>query len=179
MNVLLASMMIFAVSCGKDSKKKNNNSYPFFNNLQTPVQSSANLTQYLDGNETKTNLIGAVNVVKQRYSCSTKDFLGIDFLPYEKCSYSQISNQLYAQPGIPRKTLNPALAEILVPANGYTLGAVMQYGSIVTVDHVLNNGSTIETIQYTIDLNRHAASNPVIKKDTAAKRIDTVIYPSL
>lgn len=183
-NVLLASMMIFAVSCGKDSKKKKNPYYNYYNpyvsqvptaNGQTAIN---NLTSYVNAQETNQSLIGPVNVVKQRYSCESKDFLGIDFLPYDYCTYKQVSTQVYAQPGVSRSAMNPVLATLLTPSNGYTLGAVVQYGNIIKVDHVLN-GATIETIQYTVELNRHAVSNPTIVKDTAQKRIDTVIYPSI
>ncbi len=184
-NVLLASMMVFAVSCGKDAKKKNNNPYHnYYNPYVTQVPTAqgataiANLNSYVDAIESNNSLIGPVNVVKQRYSCETKDFLGINFLPYEKCTYTQVQNQVYAQPGVARSAMNPILATILTPSNGYTLGNVIQYGNVIKVDHVLQ-GATIETIQYTVELNRHAVSNPTIMKDTAAKRIDTVISPTI
>ncbi len=183
-NVLLASMLVFAVSCGKDSKKKSKNPYynyynPYVSQVPTAqgTQAITALNNYIGSNESNNSLIGPVQIIKQRYSCVSKDFLGIDFLPYEKCSYTQVSSQVYAQPGVARSTLNPVLATLLTPSNGYTLGAVIQYGNIIKVDHVLQ-GAVIETIQYTVELNRHAVSNPTIVKDTAAKRIDTVVYPN-
>lgn len=188
MNVLLASSLTFvAVGCGKDKKKSSGSDNQFcFNGSCSqfgtgiPVTGSsavAALQNYINTVETNNSLIGPVNIVKSRYSCSTKDFLGISFLPVNFCSSSQISSQVYASPGVARGVMNPALNAILVPANGYTLGNVVQYGNVIQVDHVLQ-GATIETIQYTVELNRHAVSNPSIIKDTAAQRIDSVIYPN-
>ncbi len=186
MNVLLISTLsLLAVGCGKDKKKSSsNNDQYYYNPYVTGQQPSAigaaaqaALQNYINAVETNNSLLGAVNVVKSRYSCRTKDFLGISFLPVNLCSYSQISSQVYATPGVARGVMNPALNSLLVPSNGYSLGNIVQYGNIVQVEHVLP-GATIETIQYTVELNRHAVSNPTIIKDTAAQRIDSVVYPT-
>lgn len=189
MNVLLISTLsLLAVGCGKDKKKSSNNSQNYYNPYivgQAPTftngQALTNLQAYVNGVETNNSYIGYVNVMKQRYSCKTKDFLGISFLPYDLCSYSQINEPLYATPGQVRSSAfnNPGLLKVLNPVNGYVLGNVIQYGSgvsaIFQVDHVLNTGTAIETIQYTVESSRHSVSNPTIIKDTAAKRIDTVL----
>ncbi len=182
-NVLLASMLVFAVGCGKDKKSSKGSDYVYNNPYvtgATNVGATAltNLQSYINGNETSTSLIGAVNVVKQRYSCTTKEFLGINFLPYEKCSYNQVSSYLYATPNVARLMNNPDLQKVLNPTNGYAMGNVVQYGSVFKVEHVLNTGSAIETIQYTIESNRHSVVNPTIVKDTVLKRIDTVVSPA-
>lgn len=188
-NVLLVSSLAFvAVGCGKDKKKSDGND-PYANYYgntfvqgsqqitATGAQALAGLNSYLNAAETNNSLVGPVNVIKQRYSCSVNNFLGINFLPkVETCRTSQISSQVYALPGAQRLS-NPNLSVVLNPTNGYSLGAVVQYGSVYTVDHVLS-GATIQTIQYTIDTNKHSVTNPIIVKDTAAMRIDSVIYPT-
>ncbi len=187
MNVLLISSLAFvAVGCGKDKKKKGNDPYyNYYGNAfglgqqqitATGAQALANLNTYLNAAETNNNLVGPVNLVKQRFACTTDDFLGINFLPkVETCRYSQVASYVYALPGAQR-IANPNLAVVLSPANGYIMGAVVQYGSVFTVDHVLPSAVN-QTIQYTIDTNKHSAVNPIIVKDTAAKRIDSVISP--
>ncbi len=185
MNVLLISTLsVLAIGCGKDKKKTKGNDQYYYNPYvvgQAPTAygatAQAALQNYINAVETNNSLIGAVNVVKSRYSCTTKDFLGISFLPVNLCSYSQVSSQVYATPGVARGVMNPALNSMLVPSNGYSLGNIVQYGNIIQIEHVLP-GATIETIQYTVQLNRHAVSNPTIIKDTAAKRIDSVVYPA-
>ncbi|MFL5784389.1 MAG: hypothetical protein ACJ76H_07275 [Bacteriovoracaceae bacterium] len=190
-NVLLASMLVFAASCGKDSKKSHNdNLYGYYNPYIAGQAPSAqgqtainNLTAYINGVETNSSLVGAVNVVKSVYSCKTKDLLGISFLPLNYCSTSQSSAYKYATPGQTRLSMNPELGTLLTPPAGYTLGNVVQYGtayaSVIQVEHYMNSGSGIDTVQYTVELNRHAIVNPTIKKDTAAQRIEQVVSPQI
>jgi hypothetical protein len=179
---------MFAASCGKDSKKHgdNNNLYGYYNPYiagQSPSASGQgainNLNSYINAVEVNQSVVGAINVVKSVYSCKTKDLLGISFLPYNYCSTSQSSAYKYATPGQTRLAQNPELGGLLTPPAGYTLGNVVQYGSIIQVEHYTNNGSGIDTVQYTVELNRHAISNPTIKKDTAAQRIEQVVYPQI
>lgn len=186
-NVLMASMMIFAVSCGKGSKGgSSSSSYynPYLSNgvtsgsTATGTQAIANLNTYINAVETITSLVGPINVVSQKYSCRTKEFLGINFLPYQYCSYSSVSSSKYAVPNATRAAQNPALANLLTPPSGYTLGNVIQYGTLITVEHY-KSGSTIETIQYTIMTNRHAVSNPVQTKNTESQSIEQVVYPTI
>jgi Flp pilus assembly protein TadG len=183
MNVLLISTLsILAVGCGKDKKKSNNDQY-YYNPYVTGQQPTASgataqaaLTNYLNAIEPNQSLLGSVVVQKSRYSCTTKDFLGISFLPVNLCRYSQVSNPAaYVVLNQPRRLVNPALNNLLVPVGGYSLGNIVQYGSLIQIEHYLGN----ETIQYTIEMSRHAISNPTIIKDTAAQRIDSVVYPSL
>lgn len=185
-HVLLASVMIFAAACGKDSKKSGSSSYynPFLSNGVSSTATATgqtainNLNSYINGVETITSLVGAINVQSSVYSCKTKDLLGISFLPVTSCSYSSSSVYRYAVPNAARSAQNPALAGILTSPSGYTLGNVVQYGSLIVVEHY-KSGSTIDTIQYTVMLNRHAVSNPVQTKDTANQRIEQVVYPSI
>ncbi len=187
-NLLLASMMVFAVSCGKDSKKKDGGNYNYASPYSgSGVSSSAtatgqtainNLNSYINGVETITSLVGAINVQSYKYSCSTKNLLGISFLPMTSCSNRTVSTMRYAVPNATRSAQNPTLAGVLTSPSGYTLGNVIQYGSLIVVEHY-RSGSTIDTIQYHIMLNRHAVSNPYEIRDTANQSIEQVVYPSI
>ena len=186
--LLISSLAFVAVGCGKDAKKKSGQDYNYYNPYtsggvtSTPTASGqtaiANLNNYINAQETNSSLIGPVNVLSQRYACKNKELLGINFLPYESCSYTSVSVQRYATPGAVRSAQNPSLAGVLTSPSGYTLGNVVQYGNLVVVEHYLQ-GATIETVQYSILLDRHAVSNPVMTKDTVNKRIDQVYSPSI
>jgi hypothetical protein len=177
-NVLLASMMVFAVSCGKDSKKKSNNPYyGFYNPMMggqviTGQTAKNNLNTYVNAVEPKV-IYSQIIIKKKSWSCSTRDFLGINFLPYEKCSSTDLPDfRGYAQQGQTRVTINSFLGELLTPAAGYTLGNVYQQGPYIFVDHVSSNG--YDTVQYAVDTNQHAHVNPIQIKNTELKKIDYV-----
>lgn len=186
-NVLIASLMIFTVSCGKGSKGSSSSSSYYNPYLSNGVSSTAtatgqtainNFNSYINAVESITSLVGPVNVTSSKYACKTKDLLGISFLPYQSCSYSTVSVSRYAVPGATRAAQNPGLASLLTPPTGYTLGNVIQYGTLITIEHY-KTGSTIETVQYTVMTNRHAVSNPVQTKNTASQSIEQVVYPSI
>jgi hypothetical protein len=177
--VLLATMIVAAVGCGKDSKPSNSNGY--YSNLTGTITSGAqaqtNLQSYLSSVETNQNIYGPVQVSKVRYSCQSKDLFGINFLPYQSCSSSNLPVQtvMVAQGQI-RSQINPALATVLTPPAGYTLLNINQSGNIVVIQHAMGT----EVYEVTIDMNRHSAVNPVQIKDSANKKIEYVLstYPS-
>lgn len=176
-NVLLASFMVFAVSCGKDKKKKSSFDYGYYNPYMTgqvydSTQSTANFNSYLNSIEPKV-IYSQVVIKKKSWTCTTKEFLGINFLPYEKCSSSNLPDVYgYAAQGQTRANINPSLASLLTPSAGYSLGNVFQQGSYIFIDHLSSNG--YDVIQYAIDLNQHALVNPIQVKNTALKKIDYV-----
>lgn len=181
-NVLFVSLFaVLAISCGKDSKKSSNNGQNYYNPYlvgSTATSSGATaqaaLQNYINAIETKTNIQGVINVQKGKYSCKDGHILGISFLPYQNCSYSQGTTEpVYVYLNMARGTIHPALANVLVSPAGYTLGNIIQYGNVVVVEHVMG----VETIQYVVDMSLHAASNPYQVKDSAAKRIDYVLSP--
>ncbi len=180
-NVLFVSLFaVLAVSCGKSSKKGGSDNNLYYNPYiagqpaVTGATAQAALQNYINAVETKTNILGVVNVQKGKYSCNDGHILGISFLPYTNCSYSQGTTEaVYVYAGQARGVIHPALAQVLTSPAGYTLGNIAQYGNVVTVEHVMGT----ETIQYVIDMTLHAASNPLQVKNSAAKRIDYVLSP--
>lgn len=180
MNVLLVSSLAFvAVGCGKDKKKKNGNDlyYGYYNPLVggptvTGQQAIDSLNSYVNAVEPKF-IFNQIIINKKRYSCSTKDFLGINFLPYTKCSSSNLPTEYsYSAQNQSRLSINPLLGSLLTPAAGYVRGNVSQQGQYIFIDHVSPNG--YDTIQYTIDTTQHADVNPIQVKDTALQQIDYV-----
>ncbi|MES2528947.1 MAG: hypothetical protein V4598_17810 [Bdellovibrionota bacterium] len=180
MNVLLISTLsIFAVSCGKDKKKSSSNNNGYYNNLAGTVltgsQAQTNLQTYLSAVESNQSIIGPISVQKVRYSCTSKELFGINFLPYQSCSSSNLSPEVvYVYANAVRSSIKPALTTILTPPAGYTLGNIAQSGNIVVIQHFMGS----EIYEITLDLGRHAAVNPVQIKDSANKRVEYVVYPN-
>lgn len=183
MNMLLVSSLAFvAIGCGKDKKKKGGSDNQFCYNgycsqlVGGPVTGQGAidaLNAYVNAIEPKFTNSPQIIIQKKRYSCSTKDFLGINFLPYQKCSSSNLPTEYsYPAQNQTRLAFNPLLGTLLTPVGGYTRGNVYQQGQYIFIDHVSPNG--YDTIQYTIDTAQHAEVNPIQVKDTALQQIDYV-----
>lgn len=185
-SLLVASLLVFAVGCGKESKKSSGVAYPSLYNQGLSVtnqQAVANVTAWYNGVQEGTGLLGAVTIKKTQYvinnaqNCVEKKFLGI---PYQYCTYSntqptgtELSStvaNLY-QDGIAINARgNTELNGVFNGSNGTLINAV-ESGSIAQLDFLRTDGTMVSFI---IDRNYHSGLNPV-KKSVMSQGVKTDI----
>lgn len=186
-NVLLASLMVFAISCGKDSKKKGGsdpyyssyNPYvtynPYVSGQQPTATGSAvktTLQNYINAQDSNQSIYGIIRVSKTKYSCG--DLFGISFI--KTCSNkSAPTEDVTVVLGRTRGENHPILTTLLSTPSGYSGTNYVQYGNVIYVQHL--NGSY--SLEYAVDLNRHSAVNPVQMKDTYNQKLEYVTGPSI
>ncbi len=188
-SILCASLLVFAVGCGKESKGGGSSNGINYNNLGAISQQAAqSLNSWYNGSVEGTypTTAGMVNVTKTvsiyntQPTCENKKFLGI---PYQSCSFS----------GSPTSEVPTTSTVAIVPENkaikdkgnaelaeafstsGRTLldaRAIDQYRTQLTY---LNN-STGEVIVYGINRGINSKLNPEFKRvTTSSQRTDTVL----
>lgn len=185
-SLLVASLLVFAVGCGKDSKKSNGVAYPSLYNqgLSTNNQQVvANITNWFNGAQEGPALLGAITIKKIQLpsnsgqNCTQKSFLGI---PYQFCSYTTNTSQgtelsstvanLF-QDGIAINAKgNTELNSVFNGSNGTLINAVEQ-GLIAQLDFLRPDGTIVS---FVIDRNYHSGLNPV-KKSTISQGVKTEI----
>lgn len=184
-NVLLASLMVFAVACGKDGGKKNNG----YSNYYNPYVGSGtvsggtafqNFTKYMDEVDSRSINLPALQIVKRVDSCKTKELFGIDALKYQVCTFSSPTGDqnetsfVNVQNGLKRSAY-PQMQEILTAPAGYALINVVQQGRYFHVFHA--NVATNKLKIYTIDTNLSAQVNPYRVEDNDSGKIKTLLSP--
>lgn len=184
--LLCASLLVFAVGCGKENKSGKKNGYAIWDmygqggvavqNLQQWYQSAETTQQNMGGMRTETR---KVEIYNPNGGCSTKTFLG--FIDFNVCLSSnaiQSSNNVQTQVapipyGQPRSSV-PRLAEVFNPGAGMAVANINQLGGSV-YEIVVYNSTNGNSIKYKIDTALNAAFNPVEKFDTAALRKEYLI----
>lgn len=175
-SILCASLLVFAVGCGKNSSGGKKNYGINYNNLnQSSQQLITNLNSWYNGKTEGNRALGLMKVEKMQVTannnqnCDSLD-LGLFEIPY--CTYSYSSNSgsgtsisnvqmtLVNNDNIAIKDRNNA--ELNSIFNG-TAGQILQATSVgtqaVRVDVL--NGQVITS--YIIDMSYHSMLNPVVK----------------
>lgn len=193
-SILCASLMVFAVGCGKENKSGSSHKNRYFGNLSqsglnvSSQQTVQKLTNWYN-NRIEGTAFQGVLVKKQKYeitntasqpNCEEKEFLGI---PFTYCTYSSGSsgggtlvsevqinlNDHYNK--IINQKPNAELQALFNGSNGTLLGASLS-GTVYRLDFLKNNIVT----SYIVDTRYHSALNPVSKieqSQTGAK--ETII----
>lgn len=188
-SILCASVLVFAVGCGKN-KSGGSSSYGInYNQLGAVSQQAAqNLNNWYNGSVEGTypttagmvNVTKTVSVYNTQPSCENKKFLGI---PYQLCSFSgsatsqtptQMTIAIVPEQKAIKDKGNAELNEAF-NTNGKTLldaQAIDQYRTQITY---LNN-STGEIVVYGINRGINSKLNPEFKRvTTSSQRTDTVL----
>lgn len=182
--LLCASLLVFAVGCGKDNKSGSKGGVPLWNLYSSPV--STNLQQwYQQAEQTQIygvkNEIRKVDIMAANNGCSQKTYLG--FINVTSCfsgnsveSSTQVTNQIVPIPaGQPRSSV-ARLAAVFSPAAGTVVSNMQNIGGQLYQIDVYNQ-STGHSIRYKIDTSLNAAFNPVEIYDTSTRRMEYVINP--
>lgn len=193
-SILCASLLVFAVGCGKENKSGGSNNNRYFGNLSlsglntTSQQAVSRLTNWYN-NRIEGTAFQGVLVKKQTYeiqntaaqpNCEEKEFLGIPFTYCISTSTSMGGGTLVSEVQINlndhynqiiNQKPNPELQALFNGTNGQLLGAT-QSGTVYRLDFFKNNIVT----SYVVDTKYHSALNPVSKieqSQTGAK--ETII----
>ncbi len=174
---LCASLLVFAVGCGKENKSGKGGGVPLWNLYSN--QATTSLQQWYQGVE-MSPITGVrqetrrVEIYNPNGGCSTKTLLG--FIDINVClssnavaSATNVTNQIVPiAPGQPRSSV-ARLAAVFNPGNGMAVSNVQQIsGSVFQID--VYNQSTGHSLRYKVDTNLNAAFNPVEIYDTQALR---------
>ncbi len=188
-SLLVASLLVFAVGCGKDSKKSNGVAYPSLYNQGLSAnnqQAVANITSWFNGAQEGQALLGTVTIKKIQLptssgqNCVEKKFLGI---PYQYCTYSSTTSQgtelsstvasLFQDGRAINSKGNIELNNVFNGSNGTLINAIEQ-GLVAQLDFLRADGSIVS---YTIDRNFHSGLNPV-KTSTIVQGVRTDVITS-
>lgn len=182
--LVCASLLVFAVGCGKDNKSGSKGGVPLWNLYSSPV--STNLQQWYQAAEQiptmgVRNEVRKVDIMAANNGCSQKTYLG--FINITSCfsgnaveSTSNITNQIVPIPvGQPRSSVG-RLAAVFNPAAGTAVSNITNIGGSVYQIDVYNQTSG-HSIRYKIDTALNAAFNPVEIYDTSTRRMEYVINP--
>lgn len=190
-SILCASLLIFAVGCGKDSKGGGSSSSynPYVNPGQINQPELDKVKAWYNGNVEGTypRNFGAVNAEKTistyntQPTCEDKKFLG---LPYQLCTFngspstSTSSFTIDIILGDARAINSKGNAELndALNANGKTLMEVKYIDAYRTqISYLLGTG---EVVTYGINRAMNSQLNPEFKRVTSqSQRIDTLIAP--
>lgn len=186
-SLLVASLLVFAVGCGKENKKSSGVAYPSLYNQGLTANNQAvvqKLTTWYNSNQEGSGLLGAMTIKKTQYvlnnaqNCTQKTFLGI---PYQYCSYSNtqpagtelssVTASLF-QDGIAINARgNTELNNVFNGVNGTLIGAADLSASASQLDFLQADGTIVS---YVIDRNYHSGLNPV-KKSTISQGVKTEV----
>jgi hypothetical protein len=185
-SLLVASLLVFAVGCGKESKKSSGVAYPSLYNQGLTAnnqQTVANVTNWFNGAQEGTRLMGPVTIKKIQLAansgqnCTQKTFLGI---PYQYCTYSSTSNQgtelssvtaSLFQDGIAINAKgNTELNNVFNGSQGTLINAT-ESGMVAQLDFLQADGTIIS---YIIDRSYHSRLNPV-KKSVISQGVKTEV----
>lgn len=185
-SLLCASLLVFAVGCGKEKSKSKGQQYANLYNQGLTANNQqvvANVTNWFNGAQEGTGLLGAMTIKKTQYTssnaqnCVEKKFLGI---PYQYCTYnsgsqtgtelSSTTANLFQDGVIINAKGNTELNNIFNGSNGTLINAVEQ-GSVAQLDFLRADGSIVS---FVIDRNYHSGLNPV-KKSTVVQGVKTDI----
>ncbi len=173
MNVLLISTLsVLAVGCGKDSKKKNNNNDYYYNpylsggSVVQGEQAVNSLNTWMGATETRPTPFGlpAVSLlyaVRVGDGCSEKSFLGLKFNICSSFGNNNITYppaEIVTVPANLMRSAYPKMAAIMNPVAPTYLVGVYQYGQYFDVYHAVQGSQKL--VRYTIDTNLHAGLNP-------------------
>lgn len=188
--VVCASLLAFAVGCGKENSSGNKNAFANLYNQglsMTSQQSLQKIQNWYKGNIEGQGLIGVVNITKTKYdyntapNCEQKKFLGI---PYQLCTYSSssssgtiVSQQSNVDLRINNNVAisskgNQELNAIFSGASGTLLNAVDVSPSASQLDFLRSDGVIVT---YIIDRNYHSALNPVKKSESSQSSKSDII----
>lgn len=196
--LITASILVFAVACGKDEKNKSgnsgyfnpyNSSNPYYQNPTQQSDSAINNLKawYASTNEPITSL-GQRTEKRDKLtynpeSCKTKTYLG--FIDIDVCKQSSTSSVhlpdriVYILPTT-NKALNAKLTPVFIPVAGTTLAyatetnSPMGQGRLFTITYIKTNGNII---QYKVDTALNSAFNPVEIYDSEIASGEVVINP--
>lgn len=173
-SILCASLLVFAVGCGKSKSSGGSRSLPYYGNNLTSQQLQTNLNNWYNGKTEGNRALGYMKVEKRQQNnqnCDSIDVFGLFDIPYCTYSYNSSSNSgtlvgvaenltLVHNDGISIKDRGNAELDSLF--NG-TAGQIVQVTSAgqqaVRVDVVSGNSMT----SYIIDMSYHSKLNPVVK----------------
>lgn len=190
-SILCASLLVFAVGCGKENKSGGSRSGAY-NNLYNQGLSQTN-QQVLQKNVNWFNarteglaLQGLVNITRTPYTfntapnCEEKKFLGI---PYQYCSYNssgtpgtavvQNNVQLFQDNRAINAKGNTELNAIFSGASGTLVSAIDLSSTASKLDFLRADGTIVS---FVIDRSYHSLLNPVKKTETSqAQKVETIV----
>lgn len=177
-SILCASLLVFAVGCGKNKSGGGSSSYGInpYNQSASSQQLITNLNSWYNGTTEGSKATGVLKVQKKDVSsnnsqnCDSIDVFGLFNIPY--CSYSYSSSSSNQGTVLSTQTLNVITDNVAIKSrnnpelnaifNG-TAGQILQATSVgnqaVRVDVLNNNVVT----SYIIDMTYHSLLNPVVK----------------
>ena len=174
-SILCASLLAFAVGCGKNkSGGSKNNTLPYYGSNLTSQQLQSNLTNWYNGKTEGSRALGYMKIEKRQQNnqnCDSVNVFGLFDLPYCTFSYnsSSSSGTLVGTPETLTLVNNDNIAikdrgnsELNSIFDG-SAGTIQQITSVgnqaVRIDIVNNNTMT----SYVIDMSYHSKLNPVVK----------------
>ena len=193
-SIVCASILVFAIGCGKDNKSgKSNgyvNQYPNLYNQYPNLYNQglnqnqqtvlAKLTSWFNSPTEGTRVLGPVTIKKIRYvtnssqNCIQKEFLGI---PYQHCTYDNAAPQGTEVSSTPKVLVsdsqiinakgNVGLNEIFAGSVGTLISATDLTSTVSRLDFLNQTG---EIVSYIIDTSFHSALNPISKTVTSSTR---------
>ncbi len=186
-SLLCASLLVFAVGCGKEKSKSKGQQYTNLYNQGLTANNQAvvqKLTNWFNSSQEGAGFLGAMTIKKTQYvynnaqNCVEKKFLGI---PYQYCSYSNSAPQgtevssstatLYQDGIIINARGNAELNNLFNGSHGTLIGASDISQTASQLDFLSADG---KVVSFVIDTNYHSGLNPV-KKSTVALGVKTDI----
>jgi hypothetical protein len=190
-SILCASLLVFAVGCGKNKSGGKSSSAINYSGLnQSSQQLITNLNSWYNGRTEGSRALGLMNVEKKQttannnQNCSSID-LGLFDLPY--CTYSYSSNSssgttvsnvqltlVNTDNAVISSRNNTELNSIFNGSAGQILQATSVGTQAVRVDVLSNNVIT----SYIIDMSYHSMLNPVVKTVGSQSPVTTTTVAS-